>query len=286
MTATIQNRAAIRRLQITASRELAGLLSGACRSRFRGQGMDFSELRPYQPGDDIRQIDWSATARTGLPYSRIFAEERSRTITLLADLSPSCTSAKRKLLCETAGLLAFAAVAGGDRIALVAFSDRVERLVHPGRGIRQAQRITSELLTLKTHGNGTDLEPALNVARSLNRRPGLIILLSDLHCQLPLTLLRQTRAEHDLVTLLLRDGQEMSPPQAGLTLVQDAETKQLRLLDLSSKKNRQAISKNWQDNDAEVKRILQGLSTRSTVLQSDCPPLAELIRLFSQKGHR
>jgi uncharacterized protein (DUF58 family) len=283
---TTTNRAAIRRLQITANRELTGLLSGACRSRFRGQGMDFSDLRPYQPGDDIRRIDWSATARTGLPYTRIYEEERSRSITLLADISPSCTPAKRLLLSETAGLLAFAAVAAGDRIALIAFSDRVERLIRPGRGVRQAERIASELRTLTPEGDGTDLQPVLNAALGLNRNPGLFILLSDLHCTVPLQLLKQITARHDLVTLLLRDKQEVEPPPAGLTQFQDAETGALRLLDLTSQKNRQAIIKIWQTADTELCRNLQTISSRTTVLQSDRPPLPELIRLFRQRGKR
>jgi uncharacterized protein (DUF58 family) len=285
-TTSTANRAAIRKLQISAGRELAGLLAGACRSRFRGQGMEFSDLRPYQPGDDIRRIDWSATARTGLPYTRIYEEERSRSITLLADISLSCSPAKRQLLYETAGLLAFAAVAGGDRIALIAFSDRVERLVRPGRGVRQAQRIAGELLTLRPTGSGTDLQPALHAARGLNRRPGLLILLSDLHCTVPLPLFREIAAKHDLVTLLLRDADEVTPPAAGLTLFQDAETAELRLLDLTSQKIRAAITKNWQSCDDELRQNLQKIRTRSTFLQSDRPPLPELIRLFRQEGRR
>ncbi len=286
MTAQKANRATIRRLQITASRELTGLLSGACRSRFRGQGMEFSDLRPYQPGDDVRRIDWSATARSGLPYTRIYEEERSRTITLLADISLSCSSAKRRLLSEAAGLLTFAAIAGGDRIALIAFSDRVERLIRPGRGVRQAQRITSELLTLSPTGGGTDLQPALNAACGLNRRPGLLILLSDLHCTLPLPLLKQISFRHDLVCLLLRDATETTPPIAGLTLFQDAETGKLRLLDLTSQKTRSAIIQNWQRSDDKLCRTLQTLSARTAFLQSDRPPLLDLIHLFRQEGKR
>ena len=283
---TAENRAAIRRLQITASRELAGLLAGACRSRFRGQGMEFSDLRPYLPGDDIRRIDWSATARTGLPYTRLYEEERSRTITLLADISPSCTPAKRRLLSEAAGLLAFAAISGGDRLALIAFSDRVEQLIRPGRGTRQAQRVIGELLTLQPKGDGTDLQPALHATRSLNRKPGLLILLSDLHCAVPLPLLREITARHDLVTLLLRDSIETEPPAAGLTSFQDAETGELRLLDLASRKQRQAIAALWQTHDYDLHRTLQGLSSRTAVLQSGRPPLPELIKLFRQQGKR
>ena len=284
--ATAEKRAAIRRLQITASRELAGLLSGACRSRFRGQGMEFSDLRPYLPGDDIRRIDWSATARTGLPYTRLYAEERSRTITLLADISPSCTPAKRRLLSEAAGLLAFAAVSGGDRLALIAFSDRVEQSVRPKRGIRQAQRIASELLTLRPQVSGCDLQPALHAAQGFNRKPGLLILLSDLHCALPLPLLRQISARHDLVTLLLRDGNEIEPPPVGLTMFRDAETDELRLLDLTSKKRRLAITNSWRDHDHDLVRTLQTLASRTAILHTDRPALPELIQLFRQRADR
>ena len=280
------NRAAIRRLQITANRELAGLLAGACRSRFRGQGMEFSDLRPYQPGDDIRRIDWSATARTGLPFTRIYEEERSRTITLLADISPSCTPAKRQLLSEAAGLLAFAAVAGDDRIAMIAFSDRVERLIRPGRGIRQAQRIVSELMNLSPEGVGTNLQPALKAAQGINRKPGLLVILSDLHCTIPLSLLRQITVRHDIVSLLLRDGQETAPPSAGLTLFREAETGKHRLLDLGAQKTRQTVAEAWKNHDLQLQQTLQTLSLRTAVLQSDCPPLPALIHLFRQRGNR
>lgn len=248
--------------------------------------MTFSDLRPYLPGDDIRRIDWSATARTGTPYTRLYQEERARTITLIADISRSCTPTKRKLLTETAGLLAFAAVSGEDQVALITFSDRVERLIRPGRGIRHAQRIASEIIAAVPQGDGTNLVPPLNAALGLNRRPGLMILLSDLHCRIPLSLLQQISCRHDLVTLLLRDRLETEPPPAGLVQYQDAETGGLRLFDLTSKATRSAVNNIWSSHDRQLRKRLERLRSRTAVLQSGRSPLPELIRLFRQGGRR
>src|SRR5512133_1626928 len=141
----LANRALVRRLELNSRRRLAATLAGAYRSQFRGQGMEFSELRPYQPGDDVRLIDWNVTARTGVPHLRQYKEERSRCLTLLVDLSASMAAAKRELLLETTALLAFAAAASGDRVALIAFTDRVEQLILPEGGMRHARRLLGEL---------------------------------------------------------------------------------------------------------------------------------------------
>jgi uncharacterized protein (DUF58 family) len=284
MTFSPSQRTALRRLEIVARRELAGVHFGTTASRQRGQGMDFSDLRPYEPGDDIRRLDYSASARTGIPHTRLYREERAHTLTLLADISPSCTPAKRQLLAETAALLAFAAAAAGHRIALVSFSDRIEGVVRPGRGSRQAYRIAGELLTLQPHGRGTDLQPALDAAGALNRRSGLMILLSDLHFELPSRPLRALCAQHELLALMLRNGTECQPPRSGLTLVEDCEQGGHRLLDLGSTATRDSIAQSWRRNDRQIQQELSRLAIRSAVLTSDTSPLPALQRLFQAAG--
>jgi len=280
MNLALPSRATLQQLEIVARRELAGIGIGHSRSRQRGQGMEFSELRPYQPGDDIRRLDFSASARTGVPYTRLYHEERAHTLTLLADLSPSCTPAKRQLLCDTAALLAFAAVLAGNRLALVAFSDRVEQVIRPGRGLHHARRVAAELFALQAQGRGTDLAPALAAAGALNRRSAQMVLLSDLHCDLDSGPLRALCARHELIALLLRDAGETAPQRGGLTLVRDSEDGRARLIDLGPNAARTALAESWRQTDLEAQRTLQRHGVRSTVLYSGQSPLPALRRLF------
>lgn len=281
-----ETRSAIRRLEVTSRRLLGGTLTGEYRSHFRGQGMEFEELRPYQPGDDVRLLDWNVTARTGAPHVRLYREERSRTLTLLADLSPSCTPAKRELLLQTAALLAFAAACSRDRIALVAFSERVEQLVPPASGRNHALRILSTLMTLQPAGRGTDLRPPLEAALALNRRPGMMVLLSDLHAPLPERLLRKTNARHDLLALPLRDPQERNLPAAGLLAMRDVESGEERLLDLASARARAAVAESWRRADLQLAAGLRNLGIDHAFLQSRSSPLPALLSLFRRRRRR
>jgi uncharacterized protein (DUF58 family) len=279
-------RALLRRLEVVSRRELAGALCGELRTRLRGHGMEFAEIRPYQPGDDVRAIDWNVTARSGTPHVRLFQEERSRTITLLADLSLSCTPAKRDLLLRAAALLAFAAVQNRDRLALIAFSDRVEQLIPPSGGRNHALRILHALHTLAPRGRGTNLAPPCEAALALNHRPGMIILLSDLHSELPQRLLRQVAARHDLLALLLRDPAESYPRTAGLLQLVDAESGRQRLLDLSTSAARTAVAAAWASTDANCGTTLARLGIDHATLACDRPPLPELLQLFRRRRRK
>jgi len=285
MNLTPPHRTTLHRLEIIARRELAGVGIGQTRSRQRGQGMEFSDLRPYQPGDDIRRLDFSASARTGVPYTRLYREERAHTLTLLADVSASITLYKRQLLAEAAALLAFAATQAGNRLALVAFSDRVEQVIKPGRGLRHAQRIAGELFTLQAQGRSTDLQPALAIAGALNRRPGQIVLLSDLHAPLPGRQLQALCARHELLALLLRDAGETSPPPAGLVEVVDSESGQTALFDLTTAAQRAALGERWARADQATQRALARFGIRCAVMTSGQTPLPALRRLFMSREH-
>lgn len=276
-------RTLLRRLEIVSRRELAGAFSGEVRTRLRGRGMEFAGIRPYESGDDIRLIDWNVTARSGTPHVRLYQEERNRTITLLADLSPSCTPAKRDLLLRSAALLAFATVHNRDRLALIAFSDRVEQLIPPAGGRNHALRILHTLHTLVPRGRGTDLAPPCEAVLALNRRPGMTILLSDLHTELPERLLRQIAARHDLIALLLRDPAESRPQAFGLLQLVDAESGRRHLLDLTTSAARDAVAAAWASADATCGTTLARLGIDHVTLACDRPPLPELLRLFRQR---
>jgi len=276
----------LRRLEIVSRRQLSGALAGEYRTAFRGQGLEFAEIRPYEAGDEIRSIDWNVTARTGALHVRRYREERSRTLYLLADLSPSCTPAKRRLLLETAALLAFAAVASRDRLALVAFSDRIEHLVPPGSGRNHALRLLCDLLTLEPKGRGTDLVPPLEAALALARRPGMLVLLSDFHAALPAPQLRRAAARHDLLALVLRDAGEASPSPAGLVRLRDAESGAELLLDLSTSTRCDQLAAGWRETERRLAAELRRLGLDHALLASDASPLPALQALFRARRQR
>lgn len=272
----------LRRLEIDSRRLLAGLSGGDYRSLLCGQGLEFADLRLYQPGDDIRAIDWNATARSGVPHSKQFSEERSRSMTLLADISRSMTPAKRRLLLETAALLAFAAVAHRDRLGLITFSDRIETLVRPKTGRSHALRILDELLTGEPTGRGTDLHPPLETALAVGKRPGLLILLSDGHGSLPQHLLNKVTARHELLLLPLRDSREQHLPKGGLTLFEDAETGRQRLVDLTAA----PLTGGWQQLDRNLVTQLRRYRIDHAFLHSDQPIFPALASFFRRRRRR
>jgi len=274
----------LRRLEIVSRRQLAGALAGEYRTAFRGQGLEFAEIRPYEAGDEIRSIDWNVTARTGALHVRRYREERSRTLYLLADISPSCTPAKRRLLLETAALLAFSAVAGRDRLALVAFSDRVEHLVPPGSGRNHALRLLCDLLTLEAGGRGTDLVPPLEAALALARRPGMLMLLSDFHAALPAPQLRRAGARHDLLALVLRDAGKSNPRPGGLVRFRDAESGAEQLLDLSTPPRCEQLAAGWRETDRQLAAELVRMGIDHALLASGASPLAALQALFRARS--
>ncbi len=279
-------RPVLHRLEIAARRQLAGTFSGDYRTAFRGQGLEFAEIRLYEAGDDIRGIDWNVTARTGALHVRRYREERSRTLYLLTDISPSCTPAKRQLLLETSALLTFAAVGSRDRVALVAFSDRVEHLVPPGTGRNHALRLLCDLLTRKPQGRGTDLAAPLEASLALARRPGMIILLSDFHAPLPEPLLRRAAARHDLLAGVLRDTAETRRKPSGLVLFRDAESGREQLLDLQSPHACHLLAEGWRQTDGRLTVELRQMGIDHALLTSEAPPLPALQALFRSRHRR
>jgi uncharacterized protein (DUF58 family) len=228
----------VRRIRIRTRAILESGIVGAYHAVFKGRGMEFDTVREYAPGDDVRTIDWNVTARMGTPYVKKFVEERDLTLLLLVDLSGSQRFGSRFLLkrdyaAELAAVLAFSAVANHDRVGAVAFTDRIESYVPPGRGTDHALRIVRDLLALEPKGRGTDLAGALRFARQVLKRRGIVAVLSDFQAQgyeRPLGILRR---RHDVVALHFRDPGETEVPPSGLVALQDPETGERRVVDTS-----------------------------------------------------
>jgi uncharacterized protein (DUF58 family) len=228
----------VRRIRIRTRAILESGIVGAYHAVFKGRGMEFDTVREYAPGDDVRTIDWNVTARMGTPYVKKFVEERDLTLLLLVDLSGSQRFGSRFLLkrdyaAELAAVLAFSAVANHDRVGAVAFTDRIESYVPPGRGTDHALRIVRDLLALEPKGRGTDLAGALRFAHQVLKRRGIVAVLSDFQArdyERPLGILRR---RHDVVALHFRDPGETEVPPSGLVALQDPETGERRVVDTS-----------------------------------------------------
>ncbi len=249
----------VRRIRIRTRSILESGVAGSYHAVFKGRGMEFDEVREYQPGDDVRTIDWNVTARTGLPHVKKFVEERDLTLLLLVDVSGSQRFGsrylqKREFAAELAAVLAFSAVANHDRVGAVLFSDRVERYVPPARGLDHAQRIVRDLLAEEPKGRGTDLAGALRFARDVLRRRSIVAVISDFQAQGWERGLGSLRRRHDVIALHLVDPNEAELPDAGLVRLADPETGAVRVVDLGVAANRAALAASTRSSASEVFR--------------------------------
>ena len=213
--------AKIRHIEIRARRLAANVFLGEYHSIFRGRGIEFSEVRQYEPGDDVRAIDWNVTARMGTPYVKKYIEERELTVVLAVDVSESSSftttsMSKRELAAEVAATLAFAAIANNDRVGLIAFSDRVELFVPPGKSRRHVLRIIRELLYLRPRGRGTSISTALHYLAGVTKRRAIVFLLSDFFDAGYESELRAAALRHEVIALTLNDPREAELPDVGL----------------------------------------------------------------------
>jgi uncharacterized protein (DUF58 family) len=283
--------AKIRRIEIRARRLVANIFLGEYHSVFRGKGIEFSEVRQYEPGDDVRAIDWNVTARMGTPYIKKYIEERELTVLLVVDVSASSlfTSAsisKRELAAEVAATLAFAAVANGDRVGLLAFSDRIELFIPPGKDRRHVLRIVRELLYLEPHGRRTDIAGALAYLARVVRRRSIVFVVSDFFDEGYEAQLRAASVRHEVIALSLNDPREASLPDVGLLEVEDAETGAHALLDTSSRSVRAAYAVRAVELRDRRRRTLAAVGVEEVALSTDTSYVEPLLRAFKARERR
>lgn len=283
----------VKRLEITTRRAVDERLAGQYHSVFKGRGMAFDEVRPYQPGDDVRAIDWNVSARMQDPYVKVFSEERELTVMILVDLSASVEfgsqrKSKAEIAAELAALFAFSAVQNSDRVGLVLFTDQVERFVPPKRGRKQALRIISQILMHRPAHRSTNLEPALTTLRRSLHRRAISVLISDFFSpiesyQTPLTL--ATR-RHDVVPVILRDPLEAELPNLGLTLVEDPETGELSYVDTRLKSVRDAYAKELLRRDQSRDKLFGRLGLDSVQLRAGEDYVKAMVAFFRKRERR
>src|SRR5512135_2255316 len=219
----------VRQLEIRTRGMVNQVFSGEYHSVFKGRGMEFSEVREYQFGDEIRTIDWNVTARLDHPYVKVFEEERELTVILLVDMSGSQffgsqTSLKRDIAVELSAILAFSAMKNNDKVGAILFTDQVEKVIPPRKGQTHALRIVRELLSFEPTSTRTNLQSALQYLNHLQKRRAIVFLISDFMDSGYEAALRIVGRRHDLVGIVLLDPREQELPQVGLLTLRDAET--------------------------------------------------------------
>ncbi len=279
----------IRRLQIRARRLVRLLFLGEYHSVFRGRGLEFSEVREYEPGDEVRLIDWNVTARMGVPYIKKFVEERELVLYLLVDVSASSgfssqTATKRELAAELATLLAFAANANNDKTGLIAFSDRVELFLPPRKGQQHILRMARELLYLEPKGQGTNIGVAADLLMSITKRPSVAFVISDFHATGFEASLRLAAQKHDLTAISLTDPRELELPRVGLLKLRDAETGAQVLVDTDDRRERERYATAAAERIVARRRLLAGLGVEEIPVRTDRSYIQPLMAYFRARA--
>ncbi|MBQ9417595.1 MAG: DUF58 domain-containing protein [Bacteroidales bacterium] len=251
----------VRKIEIKARGLSRQLFSGEYRSAFKGRGMAFSEVREYQYGDDVRNIDWNVTARLAHPYVKIFEEERELTVMLLVDVSGSGRFGtqgqfKEELAAEVAATIAFSAIANNDKVGVILFSDRIEKFIPPKKGRSHILRIIRELITFRPASNGTDIGTALGYFSNAMKRRCTAFLVSDFFDAGYSDALKLAAGKHDLVALRLVDRQEERVENLGLVKFYDPESSETLWVDTGDRQVRQAVESRIEE---QRRRTVEGL---------------------------
>jgi uncharacterized protein (DUF58 family) len=305
----------IRQIEIRTNRLVSETLAGQYHSVFKGQGMNFDEVREYQPGDEVRTIDWNVTARMNHPFVKKFVEERELTLMLVVDVSGSglfgsCAQSKRELAAEIASVLAFSAIRNNDRVGLILFTDEVEKFIPPRKGRRHVLRVIREVLFFEPQRRGTDLNDALEFLmrvtahraiavvisdfigspaehskqRSRRLRPQILLLESLAQASLPM--LRQANRRHDVVAVQIADRFEQELPALGRLVLSDAETGEVVEVNTGDARKRSGFSERQARARADLARLFRSAGIDAIQLRTDQPYAVELARFFETRERR
>jgi len=281
----------IRRIQIRTNHMVNDILTGQYESVFKGQGMEFKEVREYVPGDEIRLIDWNVTARTGVPHVKLLAEERELTVMLLVDASGSGRFGsvhrfKNELAAELCAVLAISAIKNNDKVGLIIFTDDVELYVPPSKGRRHVLRVIREILFFEPKGRKTDIPGALHFLNGITKRRAVTFLVSDFMADGYEVPMRVAAKRHDLIAVVVSDPREADLPDVGLLCVQDAETGREVLVDTSNAGVREDYAKEARKRAAERDRIFRRNKVDAIHVRTDRPYVEEIYRFFRMRERR
>jgi uncharacterized protein (DUF58 family) len=287
----------VRQIELRTRGLVTSIFGGEYQSVFRGQGMEFSEVREYEPGDDVRNIDWNVTARTGHPYVKKHVEERELTVLLVVDLSGSEQFGTRgrfkaELAAELAAVLALSAVRNNDRVGLLIFSDHVEHVVPPRKGRRHALRLIRDLLAFRPRGRGTDIPGALDYAARLLAHRGIIFLLSDFAMRADADgteaarwekTLRLVSRRHDVVGVSIADPAELDLPDVGIVALEDPESGQLTYVDTGRTDVHDLFTALLERERGATRRLFRRLGVDEIEVRTDQPYVKPLLAFFRRR---
>ncbi len=281
----------VRQLEIRTRGLVNQVFSGEYHSVFKGRGMEFSEVREYQFGDDIRAIDWNVTARLNHPFIKVFEEERELTVILMVDLSGSQffgsqTNLKRDIAVELSAILAFSAMKNNDKVGAILFTDTVEKVIPPRKGQTHALRIVRELLSFEPTSPRTNLRSALQYLNHLQKRRAIVFLISDFMDSGYEAALRIVGRRHDLVGIVLLDPREQELPQVGLLTLRDAETGADRVVDTSDRRIRTAYRTSVESMQRERRSLFLKSRLDAVDVRVDQPYLKPLSDFFRRRERR
>lgn len=281
----------VRQIEIRTKGLVNQVFSGEYHSVFKGRGMEFSEVREYNFGDDIRNIDWNVTARFGHPYIKIFEEERELTVILLVDLSGSLSfgsvdKTKQQIAAELSAILAFSALKNNDKVGLFLFSDKIEKFIPPRKGRKHVLRIIRELLSFKPEGKTTNIKEALEHMNHAIKKKSIVFLISDFMDEGYEKVLRIVGKKHDLIGIVINDQREKSIPKMGLVKFTDAETGKERWIDTSSTKVQNWIKQYYERLISERKTLFIKSRLDSIEIKTGENYVTPLVNFFRLRERR
>ncbi len=281
----------VRQIQIRTSRTVNDILAGQYHSAFRGRGMEFEEVTPYQIGDDVRLIDWNVSARYGQLFIKKFREERELTVMLVVDVSPSGLFGsgqqfKLDVAAELGAVLAFSAIRSNDKVGLILFTGRVEKYVPAKKGTSHVLRIIRELLYHEPTGGGTNIGEALLFLNRVTTRKSVCFLISDFLAEGYESPLRIARRRHDLVPLCITDPRELALPSVGFIELEDPETGEVALIDTSSRRLRERYADRVRRRIADRQAMFRRMDCDIIEIRTDRSYVEPLVRFFRRRERR
>lgn len=279
----------VRKIEIKAKGLSQNIFAGEYHTAFKGRGMTFSEVREYQYGDDVRDIDWNVTARQNHPYVKVYEEERELTVMLMVDVSGSKNfgavgESKQEIMTEIAATLAFSAIENNDKVGVLLFSNKIEKFIPPQKGRKHILRVISELLNFQAENRGTDLNLALEYLTSAIKKRCTAFLISDfLDPRDYYKSMSIANHKHDVIAVQVYDKREAQLPNVGLIKVQDAERDSVRWIDTSSRRVRQAYDRWWYDRQRAMSDILTRSNVDLAQVATDEDYVKSLMSLFKRR---
>jgi uncharacterized protein (DUF58 family) len=279
----------VRQIEIKTRGLSSNIFAGEYHSAFKGRGMMFSEVREYQYGDDVRNIDWNVTARFNRPFVKVFEEERELTVMLLIDVSGSrefgtTWRTKKNMISEMAAVLAFSAIQNNDKIGVILFSNKVEKFIPPKKGRKHILHIIREMVGFEPENRETDIAGVLRYLTNAIKKRCTAFVISDFLDTNFEDALKIANQKHDVVALKVFDPRETELPNIGFVKFKDAETGQLRWINTSKRSNRDAYSQWWKDNDEKVSTMFRKSGVDSVSVRTDEDYVKALMALFKKRS--